>query len=66
MVALGSAIFLGTSMLITPQPYTDLTSAFTAGAIFVAVFSLLGGYLVSYRFIITLRGREEKENSQLS
>lgn len=66
MVALGSTIFLGTSLLITPQPYTDLTSAFTAGAFFVAVFTPLGGYLVSYGFIIALRGREEKENSQLS
>jgi Na+/pantothenate symporter len=66
MCALGSAIFLGTSQLIAPEAGANFDSLLMTGAFFVVVFSLLGGFLVSYGFIIALRGREKRENTQLS
>jgi hypothetical protein len=65
MLALGSAIWLGTSHLIAPGDIWVQTSSLMMGMFLVAGFSLLGGYLVSSGFIKIFREQEEKEKVQL-
>lgn len=65
MIALGSAIFLGTSQLVASEHTFVQASNLMTAALFIVGFSLLGGYLVSYGFITTFRGQKKEENVQL-
>ena len=65
MGALASAIFLGTSQLVTPEFGLDRSSYYQSAFYLLVILSLSGGFLVSYGSILAFRGQEKKENVQL-
>jgi hypothetical protein len=64
MCSLACAIVVGTSLLVTPEPYRDPSvNIFTAGIVLIFL-SLAGGALVSYGFLLISRSSQKTIDTQ--
>ena len=65
MGALASAIFLGTSQLVTPEFGLNRSLYYQSAGFLLILLSLAGGYLVSYGFIMIFYDQKQEQNAQL-